>query len=59
MEKKKDELQEEMELTEQRLERAKKLINLTGDESKRWAVTSKLILNEIECLFGDVLLSAA
>ena len=35
----KEELEKLMTLTEDRLERAKRLISLTGDETERWAVT--------------------
>jgi dynein heavy chain len=45
MQNKKQQLEEDMSLTEARLERAKKLISLTGDEAKRWEETC-LTLNE-------------
>lgn len=39
-------------LTEARLERAKKLISLTGDEAKRWQETVLTLNDQIERLFG-------
>ena len=55
----KEELEILMRLTETRLQNAKKLINLTGDEAKRWQVTVGIMSDEIEDLFGDVFLAAA
>ena len=55
----KEELEILMRLTETRLQNAKKLISLTGDEAKRWQVTVGIMSDEIEDLFGDVFLAAA
>ena len=56
---KKEHLENLMELTEQRLIRAKKLIVLTQDEALRWKVTVGTLASEIEALMGDVFLSSA
>lgn len=53
------ELQQNKLLTEQRLERAKKLITLTKDEATRWKETVATLREEIEALFGDVFLASA
>ena len=39
--------------------RAKKLIDLTENESKRWKVSVKSLNVEVEHLFGDAFMSAA
>lgn len=54
-----DELEASKILTEQRLERAKKLIELTASEAIRWKETVARLGGEIENLFGDVFLSTA
>ena len=59
MMKRKAQLEEDMELTEARLERAKKLILLTDDEAKRWEVTVEILSGEIENLFGDIFIASA
>ena len=51
---KKEELEKDMKLTEQRLERAKKLITLTADEAERWQVTVGVLNGEIEKIYGDL-----
>ena len=56
---KKMDLERQKDLTEARLDRAKKLITLTADEAKRWAETVETLGSEIENLVGDVFLSAA
>jgi dynein heavy chain len=48
-----------MDLTEHRLLRAMKLIDLTANEALRWKVTVENLSSEIEQLIGDVFLSAA
>jgi len=53
------ELQQNKLLTEQRLERAKKLITLTADEAQRWKKTVQTLKGDIENLFGDVFLASA
>lgn len=55
----KEELERNKELTEQRLDRAKKLIVLTAGEGIRWKETVERLSGEIENLFGDVFLSTA
>lgn len=52
MQNKKQQLEEDMSLTEARLERAKKLISLTGDEAKRWEETCLTLNEQVEKLFG-------
>ncbi|KAL4487471.1 hypothetical protein ABPG72_006991 [Tetrahymena utriculariae] len=59
MVKQREELETNKELTEQRLDRAQKLIQLTADEQKRWEKTVVRLGGEIENLFGDVFLSTA
>lgn len=54
-----DELEANKELTEQRLDRAQKLIVLTAGEAIRWKETVTRLASEIENLFGDVFLSTA
>lgn len=44
----KEELEKNMELTEQRLVNAKKLISLTASEKVRWEETVKILNTEIE-----------
>jgi hypothetical protein len=48
-----------MDLTEARLERAKKLISLTAAEAQRWKVTVAELGEKIDKLFGDVFLASA
>ncbi len=52
-------LQEEEQLTEKRLDRAEKLLQLLQDEGVRWAATAGDLSMKMELLVGDVFLAAA
>ncbi|KAK6624385.1 hypothetical protein RUM44_011244 [Polyplax serrata] len=58
MTKQKKELEDNIELCSQKLDRAEKLIGGLGGEKHRWSQTAKLLQETLDNVVGDVLLSA-
>lgn len=58
MTKQKKELEDNIEMCSQKLDRAEKLIGGLGDEKLRWAQTATLLQETLDNVLGDVLLSA-
>lgn len=56
--KKKKELEDQIEICSQKLDRAEKLIGGLGGEKSRWSQTAKDLTNLLDNVIGDVLLSA-
>lgn len=58
MTKKKKELEDNIDLCSQKLDRAEKLIGGLGGEKSRWSQTAKDLQSTLDNVVGDVLLSA-
>lgn len=56
--KKKKELEDQIEICSQKLDRAEKLIGGLGGEKSRWSQTAKELTSLLDNVIGDVLLSA-
>jgi dynein heavy chain, axonemal len=54
-----DALNREVELTEIKLARAEKLVNLLKSEGETWESRKELLTSQIELIAGNILLSAA